>query len=52
MKNKQVTYTVKMDKDVRRKMSNFCKFNGLFIGKFIERAIMREIERYKLGNAK
>jgi hypothetical protein len=47
-KIKTITYTVKMDQKIRMKMVRFCKINGLFIGKFIERAIMHEIEREKL----
>lgn len=48
MPNKNVTFTMKVDKDVRDLMKDFCKSRGYMMKSFIEKAIMDEIEKEEL----
>jgi len=45
---KNVTFTMKVDKDVRDLMKDFCRSRGFMMKSFIEKAILDEIEREEL----
>jgi len=45
---KNVTFTMKVDKDVRDLMKDFCRSRGFLMKSFIEKAILDEIEREEL----
>ncbi len=48
MPGKNVTFTMKVDKDVRDLMKDFCKSRGFLMKSFIEKAIVSEIEKEEL----
>lgn len=45
---KQVTYTMKIDKDIRDTVKQFCNERGLIMQKFLENAALDEIKILKL----
>jgi hypothetical protein len=48
MAGKDVTFTMKVDKDVRDLLKDFCKSRGFLMKSFIEKAIIDEIEKEEL----
>jgi hypothetical protein len=48
MPGKNVTFTMKVDKDVRDLLKDFCKSRGFLMKSFIEKAIVDEIEKEEL----
>ncbi|MBP7792153.1 MAG: hypothetical protein KA120_03730 [Candidatus Goldbacteria bacterium] len=48
MLNKNVTFTMKIDKNVRDVLKEFCKSKGFLMKSFIEKAIIHEIEKEEL----
>jgi len=45
---KNVIFTMKVDKDVRDLVKDFCRSRGLIMKSFIEKAILNEIEKEEL----
>lgn len=45
---KTVTFTLKMDKDIRDTLKEFCNTRGFMMKGFVEIAIMDEIEKEEL----
>jgi len=45
MAKKKVSLTIKVDADKLKEWKAFCKMNGLFLHKFMERAIINELNR-------
>jgi len=45
---KNVTFTMKVDKDVRDLMKDFCRSRGFMMKSFLEKAILDEIEREEM----
>ena len=48
MVTKNVTFTMKIDKDIRNMLKEFCKLKGFLMKSFIEKAIIHEIEKEEL----
>jgi hypothetical protein len=48
MTAKTVTFTLKMNKDIRDVMKEFCNARGFMMKGFVEKAIMDEIEKEEL----
>jgi hypothetical protein len=48
MAGKNITFTLKLDKDIRSLLKDFCESRGLLMNSFVERAIMDEIEKEEL----
>jgi|DewCreStandDraft_4_1066084.scaffolds.fasta_scaffold02906_5 molybdopterin-guanine dinucleotide biosynthesis protein A len=48
MSNKNVTFTMKIDKNIRDVLKEFCKSKGFLMKSFIERAIIDQIEKEEL----
>lgn len=48
MAGKNVTFTMKVDKDVRDLLKDFCKSRGFLMKAFLEKAIIDEIEKEEL----
>jgi len=48
MPAKTVTFTLKMDKDIRDTLKEFCNARGFMMKGFIEKAILDEIEKEEL----
>ncbi|HDQ25319.1 MAG TPA: hypothetical protein ENN43_01050 [bacterium] len=48
MPGKNVTFTMKVDREIRDLMKGFCKSRGYMMKSFIEKAIVDEIEREEL----
>ena len=45
---KSITFTMKMDSDVRDMLKDFCKSRGFVMSSFLEKAIVDEIEKEEL----
>ncbi|PKL92623.1 MAG: hypothetical protein CVV21_02375 [Candidatus Goldiibacteriota bacterium HGW-Goldbacteria-1] len=45
---KNVTFTMKVDKDVRDLLKDFCRSRGFMMKSFLEKAILDEIEREEM----
>ena len=49
MAGKNITFTLKLDKDIRGLLKDFCESRGLLMNSFVERAIIEsEIEKEEL----
>lgn len=46
--SKNVTFTMKVDKDVRDLLKDFCRSRGFMMKSFLEKAILDEIEREEM----
>jgi molybdopterin-guanine dinucleotide biosynthesis protein A len=45
---KNVTFTMKVDSDIRDMLKEFCKSRGFLMSSFLEKAIVDEIEKEEL----
>ena len=45
---KNVTFTMKLDKDIRDMLKEFCNSRGFLMSAFLEKAIIDEIEKEEL----
>ena len=43
-----VTVTIKIDVKLHKQVKDYCKKNGLFVNKYIERAIKHYIEKLQM----
>ncbi len=48
MATKNVTFTLKIDKNIRDVLKKFCKSKGFLMKSFVEKAILDEIEKEEL----
>lgn len=48
MASKNVTFTMKIDKNIRDTLKEFCRSKGFLMKSFIEKAIIHEIEKEEL----